>query len=52
MSVKTLDMLLARLKPLAIPKMALAIAPPRKTGSAAGSRSLRSTGSSRRRCAR
>jgi bifunctional non-homologous end joining protein LigD len=31
MSVKTLDMLHALLKPLAIPKMALAVAPPRKT---------------------
>lgn len=31
MSVKTLDMLLAKLKPLEIPKMALAVAPPRKT---------------------
>jgi ATP-dependent DNA ligase len=31
MSVKMLDILLTRLKPLAIPKMALAVAPPRKT---------------------
>jgi ATP-dependent DNA ligase len=31
MSVKTLDMLLTTLRPLAIPKMALAVAPPRKT---------------------
>jgi DNA ligase D-like protein (predicted ligase) len=31
MSVKTLGMLHATLKPLAIPKMALAVAPPRKT---------------------
>jgi bifunctional non-homologous end joining protein LigD len=31
MSVKTLDMLYATLKPLEIPKMALAVAPPRKT---------------------
>jgi hypothetical protein len=30
MPVKTLDMLLPGLKPLEIPKMALAVAPPRK----------------------